>query len=81
MYNYKGRFDAAVRPSKALEHNMRFELRKAVTSFVFGGAVGAGGVVVSVLLSRGSLSSAVRSQALGSGLFLGTIFSVGSLIR
>jgi hypothetical protein len=59
----------------------RIDARKQLTSFLFGGVLGAGGVVVSVLISGGRLSPAVRSQAAQSGLFLGTILGVGSLVR
>jgi len=60
---------------------IRVDVRKQVSSFVVGGVLGAGGVVVSVLISGGRLSPAVRSQAAQSGLFLGTILGIGSLVR
>jgi hypothetical protein len=60
---------------------IRVDVKKQVSSFVVGGVLGAGGVVISVLISGGRLSPAVRSQAAQSGLFLGTILGIGSLVR
>eukprot|EP00967_Tisochrysis_lutea_P156245 scaffold314446_cov30-Tisochrysis_lutea.AAC.5 len=60
---------------------VRLEPRKQLSSFVVGGLLGSTGVVVSVLLSGGRLTPAVRSQAVQSGLFLGTTLGIGSLIR
>lgn len=50
-----------------------------LTHFVMGSVVGAGGVVVHTLMTRGAaLNTAQAAQA---GAFMGTVFAVSSVVR
>jgi hypothetical protein len=59
----------------------RYRFQVAKQGFITGFIAGSGAVTVSSLIQSRGLNSSVLKAAGGSGMFMGMIFAIGSVVR